>query len=145
MKQFFTILIIGFFMTGCGMLQVKNPVCETAPECSLICQHIPYPEETDLLLKIVNNNLLLQGVYTAEDAAAFLDRIEILVQGIATYADLVIAIDKELSLLPAIVKTNIIVLSDAVFDFCYTLPICEFDRNLMLKGVENQRRVLLMH
>ncbi|MCK9325015.1 MAG: hypothetical protein M0P69_05925 [Bacteroidales bacterium] len=145
MNKLFAILVIGFFMVGCGTLQVKNPVCENAPECSLICQKIPEPESVDLLLKLANDEMLYRGTYTVAQASDFLDRIEGYVMDITTYSGLILAVNRELELLPLLIRNKLFILADATYEINVALPICDFDRGLILKEIAEQRKMLLMY
>jgi len=129
--------------SGCAGTQlVPSTACKDAPEGSLICAAVPNPESQDLLIQLANDELLYQGVYTAAEANAFLERIEGYVTSMSTYADLIIAVEKELDLLPDRIQNKLFILSKFTTSLSADLPICDFDRQLLLRGIQNQKTVV---
>jgi hypothetical protein len=143
MKRLFLLMLMLMVFVGCaGVPLIPSTACKDAPECSLICAAVPNPESQDLLIQIANDELLYQGVYTAAEATTFLKRIEGYIKEMNTYADLISAVEKELGLLPDRIRNKLFILSAYSGQFAVELPICEFDRALLLKGIQNQKSVV---
>ena len=139
-------MVLMLMVAGCAGLQLGlNPVCESAPECSLICAAVPDPENQDLLIQLVNDELLYQDVYTAADAIAFLDKLESIIANATTYAGLVAMVDAELNLLPDRIRNKFYILSKCSLVLSREIPICDFDRDLLQKGIQNQKDVALKY
>ena len=139
-------MVLMLMVAGCAGLQFGlEPVCGSAPECSLICATIPDPENQDLLIQLVNDELLYQDVYTAADAVAFLDKLESIIVNATTYAGLVVAVDAELNILPDRIRNKFYILSKCSLVLSKEIPICDFDRDLLRKGIQNQKDVALKY
>jgi hypothetical protein len=140
-------LILAVLMVaGCAGLQFGlEPVCKSAPECSLICAAIPDPENQDLLIQLVNDELLYQDVYTAADAIAFLDKLNFIIVNATSYAGLISAVDAELNILPDRIRNKFYILSRCSLVLSKEIPICDFDRELLQKGIQNQKDVALKY
>ena len=140
-------LILAVLMVaGCAGLQFGlEPVCKSAPECSLICAAIPDPENQDLLIQLVNDELLYQDVYTAADAIAFLDKLNFIIVNATSYAGLISAVDAELNILPDRIRNKFYILSRCSLVLSKEIPICDFDRDLLQKGIQNQKDVALKY
>lgn len=143
MKRLFLLMLTLMVFAGCaGAPLIPSTVCKDAPECSLICAAVPNPESQDLLIQIANDELLYQGVYTPAEAQAFLGRIEGYIKEMNTYADLIGAVEKELGLLPDRIRNKLFILSQYSGNLSADLPICDFDRALLLRGIQNQKNVV---
>jgi len=143
----YLMLILAVLMVaGCAGLQFGlEPVCKSAPECSLICAAIPDPENQDLLIQLVNDELLYQDVYTAADAIAFLDKLNFIIVNATSYAGLISAVDAELNILPDRIRNKFYILSRCSLVLSKEIPICDFDRDLLRKGIQNQKDVALKY
>ncbi|MDD2277379.1 MAG: hypothetical protein PHP56_12705 [Smithellaceae bacterium] len=143
----YLMLILAVLMVaGCAGLQFGlEPVCKSAPECSLICAAIPDPENQDLLIQLVNDELLYQDVYTAADAIAFLDKLNFIIVNATSYAGLISAVDAELNILPDRIRNKFYILSRCSLVLSKEIPICDFDRELLQKGIQNQKDVALKY
>lgn len=140
------LMLMPMMVAGCAGLQLGlEPVCKSAPECSLICATIPDPENQDLLIQLVNDELLYQDVYTASAAIAFLDKLESIIVNATTYAGLVAMVDTELNLLPDRIRNKFYILSRCSLVLSKEIPICDFDRELLRKGIQNQKDVALKY
>lgn len=140
------LMLMPMMVAGCAGLQFgPEPVCKSAPECSLICAAIPDPENQDLLIQLVNDELLYQDVYTASAAIAFLDKLESIIVNATTYAGLVAMVDAELNLLPDRIRNKFYILSRFSAVLSKEIPICDFDRELLRKSIQNQKDVALKY
>lgn len=146
MLMWMVLMLMPMTVAGCAGLQLGlEPVCKSAPECSLICATIPDPENQDLLIQLVNDELMYQDVYTAADAIAFLDKLNFIVVNATSYAELISAVDTELNLLPDRIRNKFYILSRCSLVLSKEIPICDFDRELLRKGIQNQKDVALKY
>ena len=133
-------------VVGCaGLNFFDDKTCESAPECSLICSKIESPQTQDLLIQVTNEELLFQNAYSAADAIVFIDKVAGYIAEVKTYADLTNKVDAELALLPERIRNKLFILSKYSPLLSSELPICDFDRGLLLKGLENQRTIALKY
>lgn len=140
---FFLMLLSMFMFVGCGALQPKDSICSKAPPGSLICQNIENPEMVDLLLRLSNDEMLYKGEYTVAEAETFLNALEEYITDVETYSDLVVMVNDMFNILPYTIRNKIFILSNSLALLSADIPICDFDRMLLLQEVAAQKEIVL--
>lgn len=140
MKKLFIIFIVCVSLIGCAFLPNKDGVCDTEKP-SLICEKVPEPEAADILLQLANLEALKNDSYTGAQATEFLNECETFLNEVETYAGLA----DWLSMKVKNIDAEIIILSGYLQVLDKELPIYEYDRMLLKKHIEHQRKVLALH
>lgn len=140
MKKVFIIFIVCISLVGCAFTQNKDGVCDTEKP-SLICEKIPEPEAADILLQLANLEALKSDSYSATQAEEFLAECETFIDEVETYADLA----NWLSLRVKNIEAEIIILSGYLKVLDKELSIYDYDRMLLKKHIEHQRKVLALY
>jgi len=140
--NFLWIFLLMVFVACSGMTPTSNSPCDGVPvEDSLICEHIPNPQDVDLLLRIGNLTAIKEYVYKAGQALHVIQAIE---AGLRASPDLTYSYLYELlrdSVDPAI----FLIVTDYADRFgSLEVPLLPYDRELLLRHLERQRQVILM-
>lgn len=152
MKKFFVLFLFAFLMVGCfsGKFLRIGPevsICDGAPENSLICEHFPRPENQDLLLRLVNFELMKFEVFDPDQVDNFFTEIEErLNQGGITYSMVYQIASDAIHEIKEYAGGEILIFAEyaGIFQQEITL-ISDFDRQLLLKHIENQRSTIRLY
>ena len=160
MVLLFTFLCVGILSTmhfqSCATTGVQKPsVCDTIPEgqtsviCDLSAQVGQPPETVAGILKIANIGALSGHLYTAQQAALFIDEaigfLEIIQENNSelTYMVVVQYILQKLEIMPPEVQAIFVVLEDFMhYDFGGIRILSPFDIDLLLKHLHDQKAIL---
>jgi len=124
--------------TGCVTLTSKPSICEGVTD-SLICDRIPNPQLTDILLQVGSLELIENGTYSKAEVMEFLDDVEQFVMNATTYSGIVRFVMARLKTVPP----KLMVLSQAMISFEDVLvPITATDRGFILASIEHIRTAM---
>lgn len=134
------LLILLLVFVGCAHME-KSSVCDTEQE-SLICEKIPQPEHSDILLQLANVRMLKNEVYIAEDALDFLEMCKsFLTEEEVSYGGLAQWLATKMD----DYSLEVLVLSGYVDTFKSPQMITDYDRSLLLKHIERQKNLIKVY
>ena len=148
MKRFGLIcIILAFMFMGCMKIQKKDPVCERPGAVdSVICQVLADKgvsiKDVNFLFKGVNLALIKEDVYAKEDFLKFLDEVEGLLKSASSYENLAQYLITVVGNLNQDYKVEIVLLVEYFNDFSIAADISDFDRNLLLEHINQQRFIV---
>jgi len=142
------ILIFGTtFISGCGLFQTnpnKPSICDGV-EGSLICDTVKNPETADILLQLTSYEMLKNGVFSKEDVFNFLNDIELLLNNIVTWSDLVYYVTNRVEFLGEKMGVELYILTQYSSALNQPIAISEFDKELLLIHIEKQKRLVNLY
>ena len=156
MKRFGLICIILTFMftftfMGCSGMSLQqpdpDPVCERpGAELSYICRVLTDKgisvKDANLLFKGINIILIQKDAYTKEQFLKFIDEVEGLINASSTYENLSAYLLTVVGNFNSDYKVEIILLADYFSDFTLAVDISDFDRDLLLEHIKQQRFIV---
>jgi len=144
MKKLIFVLIMCLTLISCSFVQTSS-VCETAPEDSLICQYIPNPESADILMQLAAYELLKANPQAKEAVSEILDHaFSNLDQEVLIWSDIVMWVVAQSDYLKANFGGEIVILSGYATVLNYSVPISNFDKNLLKIHIERLKKVVAM-
>jgi len=144
MKKLF-VLLTCFCLTGCALVQNLPVVGCGDSTNSIITKLIPNPKTADMVLALANYEGLKRGKYSKNQVEKFFGKIEKYCSNATTYNDLAIIIMKEVDGLAEEIGPRFIIVSSYMDLFLnQKVPISDYDRCLILRHIENQRKKVLV-
>jgi hypothetical protein len=145
---FCIVLVLMFVITGCLFSFVKKePVCERpGAENSIICKVLTdrgiNVNDVNLLFKVVNVTLIKKDAYTKEEFLKFIDEVEGLITVSSTYENLSAYLLDAVNNFNENYKIEMVLLADYFDDFDMVVNISDFDRDLLLEHIKQQRDIV---
>jgi len=137
MKRLILLAII--LLSGCSFLTPAQDTTCVGHEDSLICKAIPSPLQADMVLRLTNLEALRTHGYTADQAMLAINRLDAIVDGSGSGAELFTAATgylteyaPEMFILTGFASVNI------------PDPLDAYSRELLHKHLERQREVARM-
>jgi hypothetical protein len=126
-----------------------SSICDAAlhpeAECSLICRHVPNPEFADLALQLANLEALERSAYTRKEAEGFFAETEEAIRSAKSLSEVTRYLMRRVPELREKLGRRVVFLSNYLETpaFKSELPICPYDRALLLAHIDHQRSQVL--
>jgi len=143
--RYVVIFVALLTLSACTPRPFQPPsVCETSD--SIILERIPDVKALSQgLLTIQLAALETVEGYTADDAGAVLDQVEIFIDSAGTYASLVSYITNKLEIANGLAGAMVFILGDEINQLALTTPITPCDKALIKAHIARERLLLTLY
>lgn len=147
MKSLFlgVLLAAAIFLGGCATMMKPQPSICDGVQGSFLCDEVKDPRKADVLLQLANYEVLRHGVFSKEDVMTFFNELELFVENVQTWADLVLYVTNRVETLKEKLGVELYIVSQYADLLNADIPINDFDKKLILVHIENQKKIVSLY